>query len=460
MQEYDLAIIGSGPGGYVAAIRAGQLGLKTAVIEKAELGGVCLNWGCIPSKALLRNAEIVSLVKRGEEFGIAFDHLTLDYSRAVERSREVVNRHTRGVAFLFRKNGVTHIQGEGALLDAHTIEVKPEGQRLTVKNIIVATGARPRSIPALPIDGETVMTSREAIVLKEVPESIVIVGGGAIGVEFAYIFNAYGADVTVVEMLPHLVPLEDEEIGTQLERAFSRQGIKVLTGTTVTGLKKTPDGLALKVKSADTEQTLECQKALVAIGVQPNTEDLGLDKAGIQLQKGFIPVDAQMKTTVPGMYAVGDVTGKALLAHVASAQGILAVETIAGMQSRPLDYEAMPRAVYCNPQVASFGLTEKQAHERGMKVKVGKFPFRANGKASGLGESDGLVKLVVDEELGSIVGAHMIGPEVTELLGEVMMTRLLEGTSEELGWLVHPHPSLSEAVKEAALAINSQAIHI
>jgi dihydrolipoamide dehydrogenase len=304
------------------------------------------------------------------------------------------------------------------------------------------------------------MTSREAIVLREVPESVVIVGGGAIGVEFAYIFNAYGASVTVVEMLPHLVPLEDEEMGQQLERAFSRQGIKVLTDTMVTGMEKTTDGLALKVKSTDGEQTLECQKALVAIGVQPNTENLGLDKVGIQLQKGFIPVDSHMKTTVPAIYAVGDVTGKALLAHVASAQGILAVETIAGIQSRPLDYEAMPRAVYCNPQVASFGLTEKQARERGMKVKVGKFPFRANGKASGLGESDGLVKLVVDEEMGGIVGAHMVGPEVTELLGEVMMTRLLEGTGEELGWLVHPHPSLSEAVKEAALAVDGQAIHI
>jgi dihydrolipoamide dehydrogenase len=297
-------------------------------------------------------------------------------------------------------------------------------------------------------------------VLREVPESVVIVGGGAIGVEFAYIFNAYGASVTVVEMLPHLVPLEDEEMGQQLERAFSRQGIKVLTDTMVTGMEKTTDGLALKVKSTDGEQTLECQKALVAIGVQPNTENLGLDKVGIQLQKGFIPVDSHMKTTVPATYAVGDVTGKALLAHVASAQGILAVETIAGIQSRPLDYEAMPRAVYCNPQVASFGLTEKQARERGMKVKVGKFPFRANGKASGLGESDGLVKLVVDEEMGGIVGAHMVGPEVTELLGEVMMTRLLEGTGEELGWLVHPHPSLSEAVKEAALAVDGQAIHI
>jgi len=460
VQEYDLVIIGSGPGGYVAAIRAGQLGLKTAVVEKADLGGVCLNWGCIPSKALLRGAEVASLVKRGDEFGIQCDNITLDYSKAVERSRRVVNRHTRGVAFLFKKNNVTHIAGEGTLVDAHTVEVRPDGQRLTAKNIIIATGARPRSIPALPVDGETVMTSREAIVLEEVPESIVIVGGGAIGVEFAYIFNSYGAKVTVVEMLPHLVPLEDEEIGQQLERAFSRQEITVLTGTTVTGMEKTAGGLALKVKSADGEQTLECPKALVAIGVQPNTEGLGLEKAGVQVQKGFIQVDAQTKTNVPGIYAVGDVTGKVLLAHVASAQGVLAVETIAGMQSRPLDYETMPHAVYCNPQVASFGLSEKQAGERGMKIKVGRFPFRANGKASGLGESEGLVKLLIDEELGGIVGAHMIGPEVTELLGEVMMTRLLEGTDEELGWLVHPHPSLSEAIKEAALAANGRAIHI
>ena len=460
MQNYDLIIIGAGPGGYVAAIRASQLGLKTAVVERESLGGVCLNWGCIPSKALLRSAEIALLAKRGEEFGVTFDNLTLDFSKAVDRSRKVVNRLTRGVASLFKKNKVDHISGEARLIDAHTVEVAPEGQRLSAKNAIIATGARPISIPALPIDGDTVLTSREAMVLKELPQSVTIVGGGPIGVEFAYVYNAFGVDVTIVEMLPHLVPFEDEEIGRQLERAFARQGISVLTGSMVTGMEKTADGVELKVKTADGDQNLECQKVLVAIGVRPNTEGIGLEELGVQMEKGFITVDEQMKTSVPDLYAIGDVTGKMLLAHVASAQGVLVAETIAGIESRPLIYHNMPKTVYCNPQIASFGLTEKDAQEQGLKVKIGKFPFQANGKALGLGEGEGIVKLIIDDELGGILGAHMIGAEVTELLMELSMTQLLEGTSEDLGWLAHPHPSLSEAIKEAALAADGQAIHI
>ena len=460
MQQYDLIVIGAGPGGYVAAIRAGQLGIKTAIVERDTLGGVCLNWGCIPSKALLRSAEIASLAKRGEEFGIEFDNLTLDFSKAVDRSRRIVNRLNRGVASLFKKNKVEHIAGKAKLIDAHTVEVAPDGQRLSAKNVIIATGARPRSIPALPVDGEKVFTSRKAIMLKELPESVVIVGGGYIGVEFAYIYNAFDVDVTIVEMLPHLVPFDDEEISQQLERAFTKQGIKVLTGSTVTEMTKTADGIKLKVKSGDEERELECQKTLVAIGVQPNSEHIGLEDVGIQVENGFITVDDHMKTNVPGVYAVGDVTGKMLLAHVASAQGVLAVETIAGLESQPLDYRIMPKAGYCNPQIASFGLTEREAREQGLNVKVGRFPFQANGKALGLGEGEGMVKLIIDEELGGILGAHMIGAEVTELLAQVSMTQLLEGTVEEMGWLVHPHPSLSEAIKEAALAASGQAIHI
>lgn len=460
MQQYDLIVIGAGPGGYVAAIRAGQLGIKTAVVEREALGGVCLNWGCIPSKALLRSAEIATLAKRGEEFGIGFDNLTLDFSKAVDRSRRVVNRLSRGVASLFKKNNVEHISGKAKLIDAHTVEISPDGQRLSAKNVIIATGARPRSIPALPVDGENVLTSRKAITLKELPESIVIVGGGYIGVEFAYVYNAFGVDVTIVEMLPHLVPFDDEEICQQLERAFQKQGIKVITGSTVTEMTKTADDVKLKVKSGDEERELECQKTLVAIGVQPNSEHIGLEDLGVQVENGFITVDDQMRTNVPGIYAVGDVTGKMLLAHVASAQGVLAVETIAGLESQPLDYRTMPKAGYCNPQIASFGLTEKEAREQGLKVKVGRFPFQANGKALGLGEGEGMVKLIIDEQLGGILGAHMIGAEVTELLAQASMTHLLEGTVEEMGWLVHPHPSLSEAIKEAALAVSGQAIHI
>ena len=444
----------------MAAIRAGQLGLKTAVVERDELGGVCLNWGCIPSKALLRSAEIVSLAKRGEEFGIGFDNLTLDFSKAVDRSRSVSRRLTRGVASLLKKNKVEHVSGEGRLLDPHTVEVAPERQRLSAKSVIIATGSRPRTIPPLPVDGETVITSREALELRELPRSMVIVGGGPIGVEFAYIFSAYGVDVAVAEMLPHLVPLEDEEISQELERAYARQGIGVLTGSTVTGMDRTAEGVRLSVKGSDGEQALGCEKVLVAIGVRPNIEGIGLEETGIRTEQGFIAVDEQMRTSVPGVYAVGDVTGKLLLAHAASAQGVLAVESIAGLGPRPLEYRNMPRAVYCNPQIASFGLTEREAREQGLKVKIGRFPFRANGKALALGDREGMVKLVVDAEMGSVLGVHMIGAEVTELLAQLSVAQLLEGTNEELGWLVYPHPSLSEAVKEAALAADGQAIHI
>jgi dihydrolipoamide dehydrogenase len=460
VQQYDLIVIGAGPGGYVAAIRASQLGLKTAIIEKSELGGVCLNWGCIPSKALLRNAEVVSLVKRADEFGISYDNLKLDYSKAVDRSRAIVSRLTRSVASLVKKNSVEHLTGEARIVDPHTVGIAPSGQYLITKNIIIAAGARPRSIPALPVDGKTVLTSREAIVMTELPASVAIVGGGPIGVEFAYILNAYGVNVVVIEMLPHLVPLEDEEMGNHIERALTKQGIGVLTNSTVTRMEKTADGAKLFVESSGGEHSLKCQKVIVAIGVQPNTENMGLEKADIQTNKGFVSVDERMRTNVQGIYAVGDVTGKMLLAHVASAQGVLAAETIAGRESRPLDYTNMPKAVYCNPQLASFGLTEKAAQEQGLKVKVGRFSFRGNGKALGLGESEGVVKLVFDAELGAILGAHMVGPEVTEILPELSMTQLLEGTSTELGWLVHPHPSLSEAVKEAALAAEGQAIHL
>ena len=458
--EYDVVVIGAGPGGYVAAIRAAQLGLNAAVVEQEELGGVCLNWGCIPSKALLKNAEVLSLIHRAEEFGFYFDNLRVDYAKAIERSRRVVARNTKGVAYLLRKNKVEHIVGEASLRDTHTIDVAPDGRVIKTRNVILATGARPRSIPALPVDGELVMTSRHALELQHLPSSTVIVGAGATGVEFAYLYNSYGSKVTVVEALPRVVPNEDEEISQQLERALSDDGITFMTGSKVTGMIPVEGGAKLQVESPENGATeVECEKVLVAVGVQGNTENLGLDGLGIEIDKGFIQIDGSMSTNVPSVYAIGDVTGKLLLAHVASAQGVMAVETIAGMETQPLDYVNMPRATYCIPQVASFGLTEQQARDQGYSVKIGRFPFQASGKAAAIAETTGMVKLVVDEGYGELLGAHLIGPEVTEMLAELSMTRLLEGTTQELGWMVHSHPSLSEAVKEAALAADGRSIH-
>jgi len=458
--NYDLVVIGSGPGGYVAAIRAGQLGLKTAIVEKEELGGVCLNWGCIPSKSLLKNAEILSYFNRADEFGLKMDNFHADYSVAIDRSREVVDRNTKGVAFLLAKNKVDHIQGTAKIVGAGKVEVAPDGNVIEAKNIIVATGARPRSIPPLPIDGEKVITSRESIVLSDLPESIVIVGGGAIGVEFAYIYKMYGVQVTIVEMLPRLVPNEDEDISAQLEQAFKRARIDFLTGAGVTAVDISGSGVTVTVDKDGTAQTLECDKVLVAIGIQPNVEDLGLESVGIATDRSGIIVDDKMATNVAGIYAIGDVNGKMPLAHVASAQAAVAVETIAGMETQPLDYTYMPRATYCMPQIASFGLTEAQAREEGKEVNVGTFNVQANGKALAMGENFGLVKLVVDAKYGELLGGHMIGPEVTELLGELSMTRILEGTVLELGWAVHAHPSISEMLKEAALSAQGRTIHM
>ena len=457
--DYDLVVIGAGPGGYVAAIRAGQLGLKAAIVERESLGGVCLNWGCIPSKALLRNAEILSYIHRGDEFGLSFDNFKADYGVAMARSRKVVERNTHGVAYLMRKNNVEHVVGTGRLTSANEVEVAPDGRRIKAKNVLIATGARPRSIPLLPVDGEKVITSREAIVQDRLPSSLAIVGGGPIGVEFAYIYKMYGVDVSVVELLPRLVPNEDEEISPLLERAFSRLGINVMTGSGVTGLEQRDGGLRLSVEKDGAVQSLDCDQVLVAVGVQPNSEDIGLEGLGVETRGGSIQVDDQMATNVPGVYAVGDVTGKLALAHAASAQAVTAVEHIAGMEVQPLDYTFMPKATYCQPQVASFGLTEAQAREQGYQVGVGSFNVQANGKAMAMGEAHGLVKLVVDQRHGELLGGHMIGPEVTELLGELSMTRMLEGTTLELGWVVHPHPSLSEMVKEAALGAQGRAIH-
>ena len=458
--NYDLVVIGSGPGGYVAAIRAGQLGLKTAIIESGDLGGVCLNWGCIPSKALLKNAEVVSYFNRADEFGLKMDNFSADFSVAIDRSRKVVDRNTKGVAFLLNKNKVDHIQGTGKIIGAGKVEVDPNGTVIEARDIIISTGARPRTIPPLPVDGHKIITSRESIVLKDLPSSIVIVGGGAIGVEFAYIYKMYGVDVTIVEALPRLVPNEDEDISTQLERSFKRHRIEIMTGSSVIGADTSGSGVKVTVEKDGAQQILDCDQVLVAIGIQPNVEDIGLETVGIATDRTGIVVDEKMATNVAGIYAIGDVNGKMPLAHVASAQAAIAVETIAGLETQSLDYVYMPRATYCMPQIASFGLTEADARAQGKDINVGVFNVQANGKALAMGEGSGLIKLVVDAKYGELLGGHMIGPEVTELLGELSMTRILEGTVLELGWAVHPHPSLSEVLKEAALGAQGRTIHM
>jgi dihydrolipoamide dehydrogenase len=459
LAEYDVVVLGSGPGGYVAAIRAGQLGMKTAIVERDALGGICLNWGCIPSKALLRNAEVLSLIQHSEEYGITIQGVKADFSRAIDRSRRVVDRLTRGVATLLRRNGVEHVSGTGSLSNANTVSVDGD-KALTTDNVIIATGARQRHIPALPIDGTTVITSREALELRQAPSRAIIIGGGATGCEFAYMWRSYGADVTIVELLPRLVPNGDEEVSDQLERSFRRQGIQIATGAQVQGIAVDGGKAKVSILSQGESSVLEGDVVLVAVGVEGNVDGIGLETVGVEVDRGFIPVDDMMKTNVEGIYAIGDVTGKLLLAHVASAQGVTAIEHIAGLNPQPLDYDQIPSAIYCRPQVASFGMTEAQAREQGHSIKVGKFPLAASGKALALNETEGMIKLVVDAEIGEVLGAHMIGAEVTELLGEIAMTRLLEATTAELGWLVHPHPTISEALKEAALAAEGEAIHI
>jgi len=464
LSDYDVIVIGAGPGGYVAAIRCAQLGMRTAIVEREELGGVCLNWGCIPSKSLIRNAEVLNLVKDADNYGISFDNLTFDFQHAQERSRQVVNRLTTGVGFLMKKNNVDHIAGEASFTNAQTIEIKPSSgdpsRTVNADHMIIATGARQRDLPSLPIDHDVVITSRDALALTEVPEEVVIIGGGATGVEFAYVWNSYGARVTIVELMDRLIPNEDEEISHLLEKSLQSQGINFRTGVSVEGIDVAMGSANVTITDDDVTEIIKTKKVLVAVGVQGNSDNLGLEHIGVATDRGFISIGENMETNVSGVFAIGDVTGRMLLAHVASAQAVTVAEYIAGLDPHPLNYSLMPRAIYCKPQVASFGLTEQQAIEQGISITVGRFPFTASGKAIALGETEGTVKLVVDDEIGEIIGAHMIGSEVTELLGELSMTKLLEGTSTELGWLVRPHPTISEIVKEAALDTMGEAIHI
>jgi len=463
LADFEILVIGAGPGGYVAAIRSAQLGFSTAIVERETVGGICLNWGCIPSKSLLRNAEVLNLVKDAEKFGISFDNLSYDFGKAIDRSRQVVRRLTTGVGYLLKKNNVEHIVGSATFVDAHTIQIGTatgENRTVSAENIIIATGARQREIPTLPIDHNVVITSRDALEMREIPNRVVVIGGGATGAEFSHVYRSYGSEVTIVELMNRIVPNEDQEISEVLDKSFRDQGIESRTSASVEAIEINGDIATVKINENGNNSVIECDKVLVAVGVQGNTDGIGLEQVGVATDRTFITVGENLETNVSGVYAIGDVTGRMLLAHVASAQAVTAIEYIAGLNPPQIDYSLMPRAIYCKPQVASFGLTESQARDQGIKIKIGKFPFTASGKAIALGETDGMVKLVVDEEIGEIIGAHMIGAEVTELLGELSITKMLEGTATELGWLVHPHPTISEMIKEAALDTVGEAIHV
>ena len=463
--SFDVLVIGGGPGGYVAAIRAAQLGLSVGLVEREALGGVCLNWGCIPSKALLRNAELLHIIReQSKELGFSFDNFSADFEKAYRRSRQVSQRLVKGIGFLMKKNAIQVIEGAATLTSPTAVTVEPGGQTIEAKHIILATGARNRTFPGMETDGERVLGYREAIVLQESPQSLVVIGTGAIGVEMAYIHHAYGAQVTLVEMLPRILPLEDEEISQELQKLYGKLGIAVRTGTRVERIERTEAGVRVHaVNDAGEAVTLDAEKAIVAVGVQPNVEGLGLEAAGVQTRRGgFVEVDRFMRTNAPSIYAIGDVTGKLMLAHVASAMGMVAAEHIAGHEVEGFaddEYLFMPRAIYCQPQVASMGLTEKQATERGHEINVGRFNFIANGKALGLNEKNGWVKVISDKRYGEILGVHMIGPEVTELLPEFVLAHGNELTAHEIARSVHAHPTLSEVLMEAAHAVEGQAIH-
>ena len=468
-ETYDVVVIGAGPAGYVAAIRAAQLGQKTAIVDEKWLGGVCLNVGCIPSKSLLKNAEVAhTLRERGKEFGFSFDNLKLDYPTAVKRSRQNSDRLVKGVGFLMRKNNITVHMGRAKFTsakgDLKTIQVTDKDGKttdLSAKNIIIATGATAAVPAAWKIDGEKVVTYLEAILQEKLPKSVVIIGSGAIGMEFATIWNAFGVQVTLVEMLPRIAPLEDEEVSAEMAKAYTKRGIQVLAGHKVESVEATKNGVKVGVSADGETKGLEAEQALVAIGFRPNSKGWGLEEAGVKLtDRGFVEINEKMATNVPGIWAIGDVTGKLMLAHVGSAMGIICAENIAGAETVTLDYEMMPRATYSYPQIASFGMTEKQAKERGYAVKLGKFPFQANGKALGLGDYTGWIKLVVDEKYGEILGAHLVGPEVTELLPELTLAHLMELTPAEIGRNVHAHPSLSEVLMEAAHVAEGMPIEI
>jgi dihydrolipoamide dehydrogenase len=463
MPEYDLIVLGAGPGGYVAAVRAAQLGLRTAVVERDKPGGICGNWGCIPSKAILSDAVLFAELKLGAQRGILADNIRADFGRVIDRSREVADRQAKGVEFLFKKNKVAYVQGSGRLTPGGVLVTTTGGQteRLAARDVLLATGSAERTLPGLEIDGAVVLTSREALARRELPASVAIIGGGAVGVEFAYIYASFGARVTVVEMAGTLLPGMDPDLGRELERAFRRQGIEVLTWHRYERLKRKPPGAEMVVVGPAGPRTLVTESVLVAVGRLPLSRDLGLEEAAVQTRGGFVVVDPHMRTSADGVYAIGDLVGPLLLAHAASEQGVVAVEAMAGQGSnvREVDPTRVPICIYCLPEVAAVGLTEVEARGRGYEVRVGKFPFRALGKAMASGHTEGFVKIVSEERYRAVLGVHMIGAGVTELIAEAGLARSLEATTTELVGTIHAHPTLAEAFREAALDAEGRAIN-
>lgn len=461
--NYDVIVLGSGPGGYVTAIRASQLGLKTAIVEREALGGICLNWGCIPTKALLKSATVFEYINHAKDYGIEVAAPKADFAGMVKRSRGVAEGMSKGVQFLMKKNKIDVIMGNGKVKTGKKVAVTTADGKTadySANHIIVATGGRSRVLPNLPQDGKKIIGYREAMTLAEQPKSMVIVGSGAIGVEFAYFYNSIGTKVTIVEFMPNIVPVEDEEVSKALAKNFKSAGIDIMNNAEVTGVDTSGKGCKVKVKTAEGEQVIECDVVLSAVGVVANIEGIGLEDVGIATDKGKILVDKYYQTNVPGYYAIGDCTPGQALAHVASAEGITCVEKIAGHHPEPIDYKNIPGCTYCSPEIASVGYTEKAAKEAGYELKVGKFPFSASGKASAAGHKDGFVKLIFDAKYGELLGAHMIGANVTEMIAEIVAIRKLETTGMELVKTIHPHPTMSEAVMEAAAAAYGEVIHL
>ena len=458
MSKYDVIVLGSGPGGYVTAIRASQLGFKTAVVERENLGGVCLNWGCIPTKALLKSAQVFEYLKHAEDYGLSVKEYDKDFDAVVKRSRNVADGMSKGVQFLLKKNKIDVINGYGKVKPGKKVDV--DGTEYSADHIIIATGARSRELPSLPQDGEKVIGYREALTLKKQPKKMIIVGSGAIGVEFAYFYNSMGTEVTIVEYMPNIVPVEDEDVSKQLGRSFKKNGIKIMTSAEVTSVDTSGKGVKATVKTKKGEEVLEADMVLSAVGIKTNIENIGLEDVGIVVDRDKILVNDYYQTNIPGYYAIGDVTPGQALAHVASAEGILCVEKIAGQHVEPIDYGNIPGCTYCTPEVASVGLTEKQAKEKGYDIKVGKFPFSASGKASAGGNKDGFVKVIFDAKYGEWLGCHMIGAGVTDMIAEAVLGRKLETTGHEVLKAVHPHPTMSEAVMEAVAAAYDEVIHI
>ncbi len=455
MADYDVVVIGAGPGGYPAAIRASQLGLKTACVEKEKLGGVCLNWGCIPSKALLKTAELAAKVRKADDWGLGIPELTVDFAKVIGRSRKVAKRHERGVAGLFKKYGVTHLQGEARLLGPGRIAIGD--QEITADHIVVATGARARTFPGIEPDGERIVTYREAIVRDEPVASVTVLGAGAIGLEFAYFWRHMGAEVTVIEGTDEILPREDPECAEAARKGLAKGGIQFELGTFVDKVERRGDGTRVTLKDG---RTLDADLTLIALGITPNTEGLGLQEAGVTLDRGFVPVDANLQTNVRGIYAVGDITPQGGLAHTATRQGEVCVERIAGHRVPDIDYSNVPSCTYCQPQVASIGLTEAQAKEQGLSYTIGRFPFLANGKAQGAMAAEGFVKVILGEPHREILGAHIVGSEATELIGELALARSAECTADEVLYTIHAHPTFGEAVFEAVAEAYGQTVHI